>query len=173
MTSEFQERLMRELVVKYLSKDISRRIFVTGLTKAGLTMTAAQSVLSSVSSVNAAETATSATNTTAATTVGQGARAAASVAGVKSFQGTGGAMFAEQLIASGVKYVFGNSASEDAEFYEALVDRPQLKYILTPHEGPGAAMAAGYVKASGEPAIDRKSTRLNSSHMSISYAVFC
>ena len=48
-----------------------------------------------------------------------------------------------------MKYVFGNSASEDAHFYEALVDRPQLKYILTPHEGPGAAMAAGYVKASG------------------------
>src|SRR5207302_4391806 len=40
-----------------------------------------------------------------------------------------------------------------AHFYEALVDRPQLKYILTPHEGPGAAMAAGYVKASGEPSI--------------------
>ena len=72
---------------------------------------------------------------------------------VTSFQGTGGAAFAEQLIASGVKYVFGNSASEDAEFYEALVDRPQLKYILTPHEGPGAAMAAGYAKASGEPTI--------------------
>jgi len=72
---------------------------------------------------------------------------------VKSFQGTGGACFAEQLIASGVKYVFGNSASEDAQFYEALVDRPQLKYILTPHEGPGAAMAAGYIKASQQPAI--------------------
>ena len=52
-----------------------------------------------------------------------------------------------------MKYVFGNSASEDAHFYEALVDRPQLQYILTPHEGPGAAMAAGYVKASGQPAI--------------------
>ena len=49
--------------------------------------------------------------------------------------------------------MFGNSASEDAQFYEALVDRPKLQYILTPHEGPGAAMAAGYVKASGEPAI--------------------
>src|SRR2546423_2739595 len=72
---------------------------------------------------------------------------------VRLFQGTGGEAFAEQLIASGVKYVFGNSASEDAHFYEALVDRPQLKYILTPHEGPGAAMAAGYVKASGEPTI--------------------
>ena len=69
------------------------------------------------------------------------------------FTGTGGEAFAEQLIASGVKYVFGNSASEDAHFYEALVNRPQLQYILTPHEGPGAAMAAGYVKASGQPAI--------------------
>src|SRR5439155_904401 len=71
----------------------------------------------------------------------------------KVVEGTGALCFAEQLIASGVKYVFGNSASEDAQFYEALVDRPQLKYILTPHEGPGAAMAAGYVKASGEPTI--------------------
>ena len=61
--------------------------------------------------------------------------------------------FAEQLIASGVKYVFGNSASSDAYFYEALVDRPELTYILTPHEGPGAAMAMGYIQASGEPAI--------------------
>ena len=44
---------MRDLVVKYLAKGVSRRNFVTGLTKAGLTMTAAQSVLSSVSSVTA------------------------------------------------------------------------------------------------------------------------
>ena len=72
---------------------------------------------------------------------------------IRVFQGTGGEAFAEQLIASGVKYVFGNSASEDAAFYEALIDRPQLQYILTPHEGPGAAMAAGYVKASGQPSI--------------------
>jgi len=46
---------MRELVAKYLSKGISRRGFVRDLTKAGLTMTAAQSVLSSVSSVSRAQ----------------------------------------------------------------------------------------------------------------------
>src|SRR5437016_14130135 len=46
---------MRELVVKYLSKGISRRSIVTGLTQAGLTMTAAQSVLSSVSTVSQAQ----------------------------------------------------------------------------------------------------------------------
>jgi thiamine pyrophosphate-dependent acetolactate synthase large subunit-like protein len=122
---------MRDLVARYLSHSISRRTFLKGLTGAGLSLAAAKGVLESL--VPAAH--------------------AQNLQGVKIVEGTGGECFAEQLVASGVKYVFGNSASEDAQFYEALVDRPQLKYILTPHEGPGAAMAAGYVKASGEPAI--------------------
>jgi benzoylformate decarboxylase len=155
---------MRELVVQYLSDSISRRGFMKGLTKAGLTVTAANAVLTSVSSVTLAQTPEpippAATPPAPAQAPGAPAAppaaarsGAAAIAGVKQFQGAGGACFAEQLIASGVKYVFGNSASEDAHFYEALVDRPQLKYILTPHEGPGAAMASGYIKASGEPAI--------------------
>ena len=127
---------MRELVARYLSHSISRRGFLKGLTVAGVSLAAAKSVLESLVPLAHAQ-----------------ASPGAAASGVKVFQGTGGECFAEQLIASGVKHVFGNSASEDAEFYEALVDRPQLKYILTPHEGPGAAMAAGYVKASGEPTI--------------------
>ena len=126
---------MRELVAQYLSRSISRRGFLKGMTAAGVSLAAAESVLDSLIPVAHAQ---------------EAGRAGAAV---KVFEGTGGACFAEQLIASGVKYVFGNSGFEDAQFYEALVDRPQLKYILTPHEGPGAAMAAGYVKASGEPAI--------------------
>ncbi len=47
---------MRELVVKYLNKQISRRSFVGNLTKAGITVTAAQGVLASVSSVGLAQT---------------------------------------------------------------------------------------------------------------------
>ena len=130
---------MRELVAQYLSRSISRRGFLKGLTTAGISLTAAEGILDSLAPVAHA----------------QGAASGASVSpdAIRIVEGTGGECFAEQLIASGVKYVFGNSASEDARFYEALVDRPQLKYILTPHEGPGAAMAAGYVKASGEPAI--------------------
>jgi thiamine pyrophosphate-dependent acetolactate synthase large subunit-like protein len=149
-----KETIMRELVVDYLHKKISRRGFVGGLTKAGITVTVAQGVLASVNSVSAQTAPAAAPAAQAATaastaTVGE----VTSTGPVKTFQGTGGAAFAEQLIASGVKYVFGNSASEDGEFYEALIDRPQLKYILTPHEGPGAAMAAGYCMASGEPTI--------------------
>ena len=69
----------------------------------------------------------------------------------KTFKGTGGELLAEQLIASGVKYVFGNSGHGDAGFYDALVDRPQLRYVMGLHEGPLAAMALGYAMASGEP----------------------
>src|SRR5258707_2040832 len=36
----------------------------------------------------------------------------------------------------------------------------------------GAGLDAGRVRKSGTP-VDRKSTRLNSSHANISYAVFC
>ncbi len=131
---------MRDLVEKYLSKSISRRGFLNNMKQVGVTVAAAKLVLSSLSDAEA-QTATTA-SVRASTT-----------APVKQFQGTGGACFAEQLMACGVKYIFGNSASEDAAFYDALVDRPQLNYILTPHEGPGAAMAAGYIKASQQPAI--------------------
>ncbi len=127
---------MRELVARYLRHSISRRDFLKSLTATGVSLAAAESVLSTLVPVAHAQEA-----------------GGAAARGIKVFEGSGGACMAEQLIASGVKYVFGNSSSEDAQFYEALVDRPQLKYILTPHEGPGAAMAAGYVKASGEPTL--------------------
>ncbi len=127
---------MRELVARYLSKSISRRGFVSGLVKAGVAAAAVEPIVQSL------------TQTVQAKEARQ-----VSPESIRLFQGTGGEAFAEQLIASGVKYVFGNSASGDAAFYEALVDRPELTYILTPHEGPGAAMAAGYIKASREPSI--------------------
>lgn len=128
---------MRDLVGQYLSKSISRRGFLDNMKATGITVAAAQGVLSSL---NASAQVTKSAESSAPPVV-------------KTFQGTGGACFAEQLMACGVKYIFGNSASEDAQFYEALVDRPQLNYILTPHEGPGAAMAAGYIKASQTPTI--------------------
>ncbi len=128
---------MRELVAQFLSKSVSRRRFVSRLVSTGVTLAAAQSVLQSLTPLVQAETGDT----------------EASPDDVRIFEGTGGEAFAEQLIASGVKYIFGNSSSSDAPFYDALVDRPQLNYILTPHEGPGAAMAAGYVKASGQRAF--------------------
>ena len=126
---------MRELVAGYLSAAISRRDFINRLVASGVSAAAANSVLQSISNI------------------AHGQELDPDDLGYRVFEGTTGEALAEQLLASGVRYVFGNSASQDASFYEALVDRPQLKYIITPHEGPGAAMAAGYIKASGEPAI--------------------
>ena len=128
---------MRELVAQYMSKTLSRRGFVNRLVKTGVTLAAAQSVVQSLTPMVYGET----------------GEADVRPEDVRIFEGSAGEAFAEQLIASGVKYVFGNSASADAHFYEALVDRPELTYILTPHEGPGAAMAMGYIQASGKPAI--------------------
>src|SRR5690242_21898936 len=41
------------------------------------------------------------------------------------------------------------------------------------HRGWGQSIVIGVAGAGQEISTDRKSTRLNSSHMSISYAVFC
>src|SRR5207244_9241309 len=92
---------MRELVARYLSRSISRRGFLKGLTTAGISLASAESILESLVPIAHA----------------QEARGIAPEA-IKMVEGTGGECFAEQLIASGVKYVFGNSASEDAQFYE-------------------------------------------------------
>src|SRR5690625_3859936 len=40
-------------------------------------------------------------------------------------------------------------------------------------EGPASDLDLDHVAATAETALDRKSTRLNSSHVAISYAVFC
>src|SRR4051795_11531752 len=100
MTHNIRGPSMRELVANYLNHSLSRRGFVRGLTKAGLTATAAQSVLSSVSSVALAQSAgpaAPAAATAAAAAMVPAAAASAGSGAVKSFQGTGGACFAEQL----------------------------------------------------------------------------
>ena len=97
------KRSNENLVAQLLSNGISRRDFVRRLVATGVTTTAAHSILDSVTAI---------AQTPGAPPV--------SPESIKLFQGTGGEAFAEQLIASGVKYIFGNSASEDAHFYDAL-----------------------------------------------------
>jgi benzoylformate decarboxylase len=114
--------------MRYLNHDLSRRGFLKAMATAGFTLGVAESVMQSLAPyVHAQEIPKHK---------------------IKVFEGTGGELLAEQLMASGVEYVFGNSGTGDSGFYEALVDRPQLKYIMVPHEGPLSAMAAGYAKAS-------------------------
>src|SRR5579864_976736 len=51
-------------------------------------------------------------------------------------------------------------------------DRVQVHGVFQPGRERGHSLV-GVVAGPVEPPVDRKSTRLNSSHMSISYAVFC
>ncbi len=59
----------------------------------------------------------------------------------------------EQLAASGVRYVFNNSGSREALFFDALHDHPDIHGILALHEGSVTAMAGGYTQAKLDPAV--------------------
>lgn len=59
----------------------------------------------------------------------------------------------EQLAASGVKYVFNNSGSREARFFDALHVHPEIHGILALHEGSVAAQAGGYAQANLDPGV--------------------
>ena len=59
----------------------------------------------------------------------------------------------EQLAASGVRYVFNNSGSREARFFDALHSHPDLHGILALHEGSVTSIAGGYTQAQLEPAV--------------------
>lgn len=52
------------------------------------------------------------------------------------------------LEAEGIAYVFGNPGSTEVPFLDALVNRPNICYMLALHEGEAVAMADGYARAS-------------------------
>ena len=62
----------------------------------------------------------------------------------KQMTGTPSDVLVEQLVASGVKYVFYNSGSREAPFFDALHERSDIDGILALHEGSVTAMAGGY-----------------------------
>ena len=62
-------------------------------------------------------------------------------------------LIVEQLVASGVKYVFYNSGSREAHFFDALYRHPDIHGILALHEGSVTAMAGGYTQANGDVGV--------------------
>src|SRR5438067_7507645 len=85
---------------------------------------------------------------------------------------TVGRYVVETLAANGVDTVFGIPGVHNIELYRGL-ECARLRHVLVRHEQNAGFAADGYARVSGSVAADRKSTRLNSSHVSISYAVFC
>lgn len=59
----------------------------------------------------------------------------------------------EQLAASGVKYVFNNSGSREACFFDALHVHPDIHGILALHEGSFTAIVGGYTQVQLDAAV--------------------
>ena len=62
-------------------------------------------------------------------------------------------LMVEQMVASGVKYVFNNSGSREALFFNELHRRSDIHGILGLHEGAVTAMAGGYTQANLAPGV--------------------
>ena len=67
--------------------------------------------------------------------------------------GTASEVLVEQLVASGIRYVFYNSGSREALFFDALNSNPNIDGILALHEGSVASMAGAYTQVNSEPAV--------------------
>lgn len=71
----------------------------------------------------------------------------------RQFTGNASQVMVEQLAASGTKYLFYNSGSREARFFDALLSHDEIHGILALHEGTVAAMAGGYSQVKSDPAV--------------------
>lgn len=71
----------------------------------------------------------------------------------RQFTGNASQIMVEQLAASGTKYLFYNSGSREARFFDALLSHDKIHGILALHEGTVAAMAGGYSQVKSDPAV--------------------
>ncbi|HSE03725.1 MAG TPA: thiamine pyrophosphate-binding protein [Methylomirabilota bacterium] len=62
-------------------------------------------------------------------------------------------VFMESLIAHGVDYIFGNPGTTESPILDALLDYPQLRYIVALHEGVALGAASYYAQTAGRPAV--------------------
>src|SRR5215472_2333322 len=60
----------------------------------------------------------------------------------------GAALLLEVLRSEGLRYVFGNPGTTELPFIDALVDFPDIHYVLGLQEASVVAMADGYAQAS-------------------------
>jgi benzoylformate decarboxylase len=57
------------------------------------------------------------------------------------------------LLDEGVRLIFGNPGSTELSLMDALVDHPELSYMLALQEASAVGMADGYAQATGRPAF--------------------
>ncbi|WP_158072959.1 MULTISPECIES: thiamine pyrophosphate-dependent enzyme [Pseudofrankia] len=66
---------------------------------------------------------------------------------------TGGAAMAAQLRAEGVEVIFGLPGDQLMAALDALVDVPEIRYVVTRHEQATTYMADGYARTAGRPGV--------------------
>jgi benzoylformate decarboxylase len=59
----------------------------------------------------------------------------------------------ESLIAHGVQHVFGNPGTTESPILDALLDYPQLRYVVALHEGVALGAASYYALTTRTPAV--------------------
>lgn len=120
---------IRQLLYQYLNKGISRRQFVSALVAVGVGSAAAGKMAKSLAVP----------------------KVQAPIVQLEDV--TGGRITCELLREWGVEFVFGNTGAYEAGFVDALVDYPDIRYVMGLHEGPVMAMADGYSRISGKTAF--------------------
>lgn len=68
-------------------------------------------------------------------------------------QRTGRFALLEQLLADGIRYLFGNPGTVEQGFLDALAHYPALRYIFALQETVAVGIADGYARASRRPAV--------------------
>jgi thiamine pyrophosphate-dependent acetolactate synthase large subunit-like protein len=66
---------------------------------------------------------------------------------------TGKRAMIEQLMADGVRRIFGNPGTTEQGFMDALRDYPQMEFMLALHEGVAVCMADAYARVTRQPAF--------------------
>jgi benzoylformate decarboxylase len=61
-------------------------------------------------------------------------------------------VFMESLIGHGVEVIFGNPGTTESPILDALLDYPQLKYVVALHEGVALGAASYYAQSAGRTA---------------------
>jgi len=124
---------MRSILSSYLNNTISRRGFIKNMLASGFTIASADSILKSLENARG--------------------DLPAGAAEFRTIQGSGGDLLVQQVKEAGVKFVFTNTGSYEAGFFDALVKEPEIQLILGLHEGVVISMADGYHRITNDPAF--------------------
>lgn len=67
--------------------------------------------------------------------------------------GTGKEKLLQQMMADGVRYIFGNPGTVEQGILDEMYQYPEISYITCLQESIAVAMADGYARATGSPAV--------------------